>query len=88
DYARRHDLPGTVGSDAHSVMEYGRSTLRMQPFDGPDSFLAALHSAEPVERLSPFYVHFSSTFAKYSRKLGIIPRAPKATQQVKQPTSV
>jgi predicted metal-dependent phosphoesterase TrpH len=78
DYAARFGLPGTVGSDAHSPMEYGRTTLRMSSFIDAESFGHALQTAQPMTRLSPFYVHFSSTFAKYSRKLGIVPRAPKS----------
>lgn len=77
-YAARYNLPGTVGSDAHSPMEYGRAMLQMSPFTDADSFRAALRGAKPVARLSPFYVHFTSTFAKYSRRLGVVPRAPKA----------
>jgi hypothetical protein len=50
----------------------------MTPFTDAESFRAALQDAQPLTQLSPFYVHFSSTFAKYSRKLGIVPRAPKA----------
>ena len=71
DYAAEHDLVGTVGSDAHTVMEYGRATLQMQPFTNADEFLAALSTAQPNTQLSPFVVHFGSIFAKWSRKLNI-----------------
>lgn len=68
-YANEHQLCGTVGSDAHTLMEYGRAYLQMQPFTDADSFRVALQTAVPVLQLSPFYVHFGSTFAKWSRKL-------------------
>ncbi|GIL12145.1 MAG: histidinol-phosphatase [Chloroflexota bacterium] len=73
-FAQEHGLLGTSGSDAHTPVEYGRAAARMQPFDGPESFLEALRQADIVGRLSPFYVHFGSTAAKWSKKLGLRPR--------------
>lgn len=73
-FAQEHGLLGTAGSDAHTPVEYGRAAARMQPFDGPESFLEALRQADIVGRLSPFYVHFGSTAAKWSKKLGLRPR--------------
>jgi hypothetical protein len=70
-YAQQHNLCGTVGSDAHTLREYGRAYLQMQPFINADEFRAALQTATPMTRLSPFFVHFGSTFAKWSRKLRI-----------------
>jgi hypothetical protein len=74
EFAQRHELIGTVGSDAHTATEYGRAMVRMQPFEGPSDFLASLHEATYIKRLSPFYVHFGSKAAKWSKKLGLIPR--------------
>lgn len=73
-FAQRYNLIGTAGSDAHTAMEYGRSMVRMQPFEGPSDFLASLRQAEYIKRLSPFYVHFGSKAAKWSKKLGLTPR--------------
>lgn len=70
-FAERQGLPGTAGSDAHSAVEYGMAMMRMQPFEGASDFLAALREAEPVGRLSPGYVHFFSTSAKWMKKLGL-----------------
>jgi predicted metal-dependent phosphoesterase TrpH len=86
-YAQRYNKPGTVGSDAHSYREYGQTTLLMNPFDTASEFLDALRTAVPKPQLSPFFVHFSSTFAKYSRKLRLIPRAPKMPAQASAPPS-
>jgi len=70
-FAQKHALPGTVGSDAHSILEYGRAMVRMRPFEGSSDFLAALREAEYIKRLSPAFVHLNSTTAKWSKKLGL-----------------
>ncbi|MFG2074671.1 PHP domain-containing protein [Nonomuraea maritima] len=44
--ARAWGLPGTVGSDAHDADGVGAAYLEMPDFDGPASFLNALHEAE------------------------------------------
>lgn len=73
-FARQNDLTGTVGSDAHTSVEYGQATTRLVPFYDAVSFREALQSAEYVERLSPAYVHFGSTYAKWMKRLGLKPR--------------
>jgi len=73
-YAQANNLRGTVGSDAHTAAEYGRSMLQMTPFADADAFRAALATAVPLTDRSPFHVHFGSTFAKWSRKLGFSQR--------------
>ena len=71
-FARRHGLPGSVGSDAHSTVEYGRSLQLMRPFDDdPADFLDALRSSGQLCRSAPALVHFSSTAAKWVRRLGL-----------------
>jgi predicted metal-dependent phosphoesterase TrpH len=74
EFAQQHQLIGTAGSDAHTAGEYGKGMVRMQPFEGPSDFLASLRQAEYIKRLSPFYVHFGSKAAKWSKKLGLMPR--------------
>lgn len=70
-FAENHSLVGTIGSDAHSRVEYGRALARMQPFEGAADFLASLPTAEFVRRYSSFIVHFHSKTAKWSKKLGL-----------------
>jgi predicted metal-dependent phosphoesterase TrpH len=43
--ARRFELPGGAGSDAHDAPGVGAAYLEMPDFDGPASFLAALADA-------------------------------------------
>jgi predicted metal-dependent phosphoesterase TrpH len=73
-FARQNGLIGTAGSDAHTGVEYGQAMTRLQPFHDAASFRQALGTAEFVERLSPAYVHFGSTYAKWMKKLGLRPR--------------
>ncbi len=70
-FARAHGKPYTVGSDAHAPYELGRAVLHMPPFSDAESFGRALAQAQPDERLSPFWVHFYSKYAKWARKLGV-----------------
>lgn len=71
-FAAAHGLPGTAGSDAHSLGEYGRANLRMPAFDSAASFRAALPHAAQVARLSSPLVHFSSAWAKRAKKYGLV----------------
>lgn len=77
-FAQKHRLLGTVGSDAHMPVEYGRARTTMRPFaDTAQDFLAALreaNSADFVQRLSAPYVHLGSKIAKWTKKLGLAPR--------------
>jgi len=68
-FAQQHGVLGTAGSDAHTGMEYGKAMVRVQPFEGASDFVASLRSAEYITSLSPFYVHFGSTYAKWLKKL-------------------
>lgn len=60
----------TAGSDAHTLFEVGRCVLEMPPFeDNADSFRAALAQARPVGRVSPFWPHLASTWAKIRKRI-------------------
>ena len=41
-FAQKYDIPGTAGSDAHTVGEIGHAYVEMPEFDGKDDFLQAL----------------------------------------------
>lgn len=70
-FAEKHALTGTVGSDAHSRIEYGRALAQMQPFEGASDFLMALRAAQYLNRYSSWFVHLNSKTAKWSKKLGL-----------------
>jgi predicted metal-dependent phosphoesterase TrpH len=47
-FAAQYDLPGGAGSDAHVPDAIGSAYVEMPDFDGPASFVAALHEAVVV----------------------------------------
>jgi predicted metal-dependent phosphoesterase TrpH len=69
-YAKAHGKLGLVGSDAHSYMELGKAALKADDLPGtPAALLAALAGGERVTHLSSPFIHLTSTYAKYSKKL-------------------
>ena len=53
-----------AGSDAHLAYEYGKSYMKMAPFDNPEEFKRSLSSAEFVTRKSPLWVHLVTKWMK------------------------
>jgi len=74
-YAHEHGLTMAAGSDAHSVGEFGNAYLEMEPFDGPQDFLAKARRGRVCGRHSTGVVHLLSTYAKLrkraARRLGM-----------------
>jgi predicted metal-dependent phosphoesterase TrpH len=70
-FAKAHGKVYTVGSDAHMPYELGRAVLEMPPFEDGRAFGRALLAATPQTRLSAFWVHFYSKYAKWARQLGV-----------------
>jgi len=66
--AREHGLPGTAGSDAHSVGEIGRAYVEVPPFSGPQEFVQSLARGAARGRLSSPLVHLISTVNKLRRR--------------------
>jgi predicted metal-dependent phosphoesterase TrpH len=66
-------LSMTAGSDAHSVWELGRAVTILPAFDCPASFLSSLRAARIRGRVSPFWIHFATIYAKFVRRLGKVP---------------
>lgn len=69
EFAARHGLPGTAGSDGHSRQEYAHAWIDIEPFTNREEFLANLKHATIGGDLSPFFVHFFSVIAKRRKKL-------------------
>ncbi len=61
--AHETGILGTVGSDAHSYREIGRSTLQMPDFQSPTEFVTALQTAQFDTRLSAGLIHLTSRWA-------------------------
>lgn len=64
EFAKKHDLPGTVGSDAHIPFEIGRAYMNLPQFTNKTELCAALNSSTPFTTPSGFWVHLFSRYAK------------------------
>lgn len=69
-FAREHNIPGTVGSDAHTALELGRSTLTLPAFANADGLRQAIANGQPQVQLSSPLIHLTSRFAVIVKKLG------------------
>lgn len=68
-FAQKYGIPGTVGSDAHTIGEIGNAYMEMPEFNGRDDFLNALAKGKVVgHRTSPL-IHFVTAWAKLKSKL-------------------
>jgi len=63
EFAERHNLAGTVGSDAHAVLELGRSVLLLEQFQCLDELRKVIRRGIPKVRWSPPWFHFISRYA-------------------------
>lgn len=63
EFAGKHDVAGTVGSDAHAAFELGRSLLLLDQFEGPDGLRKVIRNGIPRTRLSSPWVHLTSRYA-------------------------
>lgn len=70
DFAREHNLAGTVGSDAHTAMELGQASLSLEPFTSADELRGVIARAQARETLSSPLIHLTSRYAVLVKKLG------------------
>jgi predicted metal-dependent phosphoesterase TrpH len=64
DFARKHNLPATAGSDSHTIREIGRTYVEMAPFSDKNSFLKSLRNARIQRHRSSPFVHVYTVFTK------------------------
>jgi len=69
DYAMKNNLAGTVGSDAHTLVEVGRAVLILPEFHDSNSLRQVIRQAERISRYSSPMVRFGSTYATWIRKI-------------------
>jgi predicted metal-dependent phosphoesterase TrpH len=67
--ARERGLPGTAGSDAHSLPEIAHAYVEMPAFSSRDEFLRNLPRAVIHGRLSLPWVHIATTITKRIKRL-------------------
>ena len=70
DFARQHDLPGTVGSEAHTSSEIGRAVLLLEPFENAAQLRAVIHGGQSETNWSPPWIHLTSRYARFRKWLG------------------
>lgn len=68
-FAEAHNIPGTVGSDAHAAFELGRSLLVLDQFQGPEEMRKVIRQGRPETRWSPPWIHLTSRYASLRKKL-------------------
>ena len=68
DFAGEHQLPGTAGSDAHTLREVGRATFRVPGFETAEELRSVIGQAEIEGRLSSPFIHIASTYARLVNK--------------------
>jgi predicted metal-dependent phosphoesterase TrpH len=78
EFARLHNLAGTVGSDAHTTLEVGRATLILDEFTGADGLRQVIRSGKESVRLSSPLIHLTSRYASLLKKLGLVDRPDTA----------
>ena len=67
-FAERHDIAGTVGSDAHAAFELGRSLMLLDPFEGPVEMRGVIRNGIPRVKWSPPWFRLTSRFASILKK--------------------
>lgn len=70
EMAVRWGMPGSAGSDAHTVFEVGRAYVEMPCFEGPQDFIDCLAQGQVGGRLSSPLVHLVTRYAKWRKRLG------------------
>ncbi|GAB4415618.1 MAG: PHP domain-containing protein [Anaerolineales bacterium] len=71
EFAAQHNLPGTVGSDAHAPLELGRAVLLLEQFEGPEEMRKAIRNGKQQVKWSPPWFHLLSRYAVIRKRLGL-----------------
>lgn len=67
-FAEKHNIPGTVGSDAHAAFELGRSYMELEDFSSADELRAVIRAGKTRTRWSPWWIHLVSRYASMRKK--------------------
>ncbi|MFC1933145.1 PHP-associated domain-containing protein [Chloroflexota bacterium] len=68
-FAEKHSLPGTAGSDAHTLGEIGSTYIEMPEFNGRDDFLQAIAAGKIIEHRTNPLIHFAGAWARLKKLL-------------------
>lgn len=69
EYACVNNLGGTVGSDAHSLVEVGRSYQLLSPFTDAETMRQSFLDPEYVKNYSSPIIRITSTYAKIIKRI-------------------
>ena len=69
EFAKKYNVAGTVGSDAHTAFELGRSLVLLEPFDGPDQMRKVIRNAKYQTCWSPPWIHLTSRYATFRKRI-------------------
>lgn len=67
--ARKYAIPGSAGSDAHTLPEIGNAYIEMPEFDGKDDFLQALAKGNIGGHKTSPLTHFGSAWSRIKKRL-------------------
>lgn len=67
-FAEKHNIPGTVGSDAHAAFEVGRSLLELEQFESAEQMRNVIRRGIPQVKWSPPWFHLTSRYASIRKK--------------------
>jgi predicted metal-dependent phosphoesterase TrpH len=69
EFAARHGIPSTVGSDAHTLWELGRATLTLPNFNSASELRSVIRQGVPQVRSTGIHVRLASRYAVLSKKI-------------------
>ncbi len=69
DFAKKHGIPASAGSDAHSLQEIGHTYVEMPEFGGKGDFLQALARGRIYGRKTGPIAHFGNAWARLKKRL-------------------
>lgn len=69
EFAARHGIPSTVGSDAHTLWELGRATLTLPNFNSAGELRAVIRQGIPETRSTGIHARLASRYAVISKKI-------------------
>jgi predicted metal-dependent phosphoesterase TrpH len=67
-FAQKHNIAGTVGSDAHAAFEVGRSLLLLDQFESSEGLREVIRGAKIQAKWSPWWFHLASRYASSKKK--------------------
>jgi hypothetical protein len=67
-FAKKHNIAGTVGSDAHAAFEVGRSLMLLDQFDDPEGMRGVIRKGIRRVKWSPPWFHLTSQYASHIKR--------------------